>query len=281
MIRPDRQRDQRLPPGCQQIPVDLTDIEKLTDIVSTSSAIIDCVGSVRGRSAGDFASANINGVSAMAQALEESNSKQPLLLLSSLAASQPQLSDYANSKRAGEKVLLGKPSLSWTILRPPAVYGPGDREMLPLLKLIRRGYVVHPGPREQRLSLLHVDDLVCAVESWLAVPQRCLCKTYAIDDGNPGGYDWEGIASAVSERQAHLVRLPRFLLNITARANLLLSSLFGYLPMLTPGKARELAHSQWLCDNQAFTADTAWRPRLDLRLGVQQMFAPKMAAHKD
>jgi nucleoside-diphosphate-sugar epimerase len=272
-IRPDRQHDERLPPTCQQVPVDLTDSGKLTGIVDAVDAVIYCAGSVRGRRAADFARANIDGVSAMARALESSTHTPPLLLLSSLAASHPSVSDYAYSKNAGEKVLLGRPSLPWTIFRPPAVYGPGDKEMLPLLRLAKRGFIVQPGPREQRLSLLHVQDLARAVETWLTAPEGCFGETYAIDDGTPGGYDWEDIARAVSQRRVHMIRIPRFLLDIAAGTNLFLSSLLGYAPMLTRGKVRELVQPEWLCDNRGFTAATGWRPQLDLELGAQQLFA--------
>ncbi len=217
MIRPNLEFDERVPRGCEQTPVDLADVGKLTDIVAASDAVIYCAGSVRGRSAGDFSEANINGVSAVVRALEESGNPPPLLLLSSLAASQPQLSDYACSKFKGEQVLSGRTELPWTILRPPAVYGPGDKEMLPLLKWARRGYAVHPGPREQRLSLLHVDDLVRAIGAWLEEPQNCNHKTFAIDDGTPGGYDWEDIAHAVSQRRAHMIPIPRFLLDFCSK----------------------------------------------------------------
>jgi len=273
-IRPDRQRDERLPSACQQIPVDLTDTGKLTDVANEVDAVIYCAGSVRGRRAADFAKANIDGVSAMAWALENSVNTPPMLLLSSLAASQPQLSDYAHSKSAGEKVLLGRSSLPWTIFRPPAVYGQGDKEMLPLLKLVQRGYVIHPGPREQRLSLLHVEDLAAAVEAWLRAPRNCLRETYTIDDGTPGGYDWEDIARAVSQRRAHMIQVPRFILDACAVVNRFLSSIFRYSPMLTPGKVRELVHPEWLCDNHAFSAATGWQPSLDLSEGVRRLFTP-------
>ena len=272
MVRPQAQADVRIPRGCEQVPVGLTDLEKLTGIVSSSDAVIYCAGSVRGRKPADFATANIEGIRVMLEALECSANAPPLLLLSSLAASRPTLSDYAHSKQEGEKLLVGRPSLPWTILRPPAVYGPGDKEMLPILKLVRRGLLAHAGPRDQRLSLLHVDDLASACAAWLSLPQQCLHKTYAIDDGTLGGYDWRAIAEAVCEKEVHMLRLPRILLDFSARANLVFSSLLGYAPMLTPGKVRELVQAEWLCDNGAFTRATGWKPRLDLKRGAEQLF---------
>jgi nucleoside-diphosphate-sugar epimerase len=275
MVRPDKKSDSRIPPACEQIPVGLTDVEKLSAIVADCSAVIYCAGSVRGRTAADFSVANVMGVKAMLEALAHSNNAPPLLLLSSLAASRPELSDYASSKYEGEQVLRGNSLLPWTILRPPAVYGPGDREMLPLWKMIRRGLLPHAGPADQQLSLLHVDDLVSAVVSWLSAPQKCLHRTYAIDDGTPGGYDWKAIGEAVSDRTFQMVSVPRLLLQGAARLNLLFSGLFGYAPMLSPGKVRELVQPQWLGDNREFTQATGWQPTLNLKRGAQQLFKPQ------
>lgn len=272
MVRPESGTDKRIPDGCEQVPVGLTDVTGLTGIVAESSAVIYCAGSVRGRSPADFALANIDGVAAMLEALEQAAKASPLLLLSSLAASKPQLSDYARSKHDGERLLHDKTTLPWTILRPPAVYGPGDKEMLPLLKMIRRGFLAHPGPDDQRLSLLHVDDLADAVSSWLSAPGNCLHQTYAIDDGTPGGYGWRDIGEAVSEKDFRVLKLPDFLLTGSARVNLLFSKLLGYSPMLTPGKARELTEAEWLCDNRDFTSATDWRPRLNLERGADRLF---------
>jgi len=273
MIRPEKTTDSRLPRGCEQVPVGLTDIEKLCGIIADCGAVIYCAGSVRGRKLSDFANANMLGVRAILEALEQSDVKPRLLLMSSLAASRPQVSAYAHSKFEGEQLLLSRPLLPWTIFRPPAVYGPGDREMLPIFRMIRRGLLAHAGPRDQRLSLLHVDDLANAIIAWLADSSGCTHKIYAIDDGTPGGYSWKAIGEAVNGGKFIMLKLPRFLLESTARINLLLASMLHYQPMLTPGKVQELIQADWLCDNTDFTDATGWKPRLDLKLGAQQLFS--------
>jgi nucleoside-diphosphate-sugar epimerase len=272
LVRPGRMPDSRIPPGCEQIPVDLTDVQRLSEVVAESSAVVYAAGTVRGRSIDDFATANIHGVQALLDALGQIPKAPPTLLLSSLAASRPQLSDYANSKFQGEQLFVGDSDLPWTILRPPAVYGPGDKEMLPLLKMIRRGLLAHAGPHDQRLSLLHVDDLVSAMISWISAPENCFHQTYSIDDGTAGGYDWNAIGEAVSDRTFRVLSLPDFLLKGAAGINLLFSKLLGYSPMLSPGKARELVQADWLCDNRRFCEATGWKPRLDLKQGARQLF---------
>lgn len=272
LTRPGKTPDSRIAPGCEQVPGDLTDVGRLTEIVAQSDAVIYAAGTVRGRNIDDFATANIDGVQALIDALGDSVKAPPTLLLSSLAASRPQLSDYANSKFQGEQLLEGIPDLPWTILRPPAVYGPGDKEMLPIFKMIKHGIVAHAGPWDQRLSLLHVDDLVNAIISWISTAENCLHQTYSIDDGTPGGYDWNAIGKAVSDDTFRVLRLPGFLLKGAATVNLLFSKILGYSPMLSPGKARELVQADWLCDNRRFQQATGWKPRLDLKQGARQLF---------
>lgn len=271
LVRPGRNPDKRLPTACEQCPADLADADGLATAIDGCAAVIYCAGSVRGSGPDDFSNANINGVRATLEALGRVPEPPPLLLISSLAASRPQLSHYSFSKHMGEQLLRDSPSLAWTILRPPAVYGPGDKEMLPILKLARRGLLVHAGPKEQRLSLLHVDDLTRAVLAWLAAWQNCLHETYAIDDGKQGGYDWPAIGEAVSSGKYRLLKLPRLLLDTVAKMNLLLARLLRYQPMLTPGKVRELVQADWLGDNSGFTTATGWEPNLDLYRGAQQL----------
>ena len=132
-------------------------------LVAGVDVIVHCAGSVRGATLEQFKRGNTEGVARLLEIA--TGQKVPrFLLMSSLAAREPSLSAYASSKKLGEEVLLGcHDKISWDILRPAAVYGPGDREMQPLLKLIRRGIVPIIGSKEGRFSLLYVDDLAEAV----------------------------------------------------------------------------------------------------------------------
>lgn len=270
LVRPDSRNFRQLRPGVQAVPVALDDVSGLARALAPADAVVYCAGSVRGAHFDAFRAANVDGVRAIVNAL--AGRRTPLLLISSLAASRPDVSDYARSKYEGERVLAGV-DLPWAILRPPALYGPGDREMLPILQWLRRGVAPLPGPRDQRLSLLHVDDLVQAVLAWLRASDACCGGCYAIDDGTPGGYDWPGLGAAVAGRPVRLLTVPSPLLNAAAHTNRLLSRLLGYAPMLTPGKVRELRQPDWVGDNRQFSAATGWQPRISLAQGARELFA--------
>ena len=273
LVRPASAPRAALDPRCEVVAGELTDAAAWRRAVDGAAAVVYGAGAVRGRSYQDFVPANIAGVETMAAVLKALPVAPPVLLLSSLAASKPHLSHYAASKRAGEQALAGTSLASWTVLRPPAVYGPGDEEMRPLFDLVRRGIALRPGPPAQHLSLLHVDDLVRAVAAVLAAPEACRGQSFAIDDGRPGGYGWREIAQAVAGRPVREIGVPFALLRAVGAVNLACARLFRYAPMLSPGKARELHEANWLCDNRAFTHATGWRPEIDLEHGAAALYS--------
>ncbi len=199
-----------------------------------------------------------------------------LLLMSSLAAREPSLSDYALSKKMGEDALLKyEGRISCDILRPPAVYGPGDREMRPLLQMIKRGIIPTVGAKDGKFSLLYVDDLAEAVSILLKSqsPQKNRC--FELHDGHPDGYTWQQVATIASQlngKRPCRMTIPRPALQIVAQVNLYLARMLGYSPMLTPGKVRELFHPDWVCDNTAITEAVGWQPRILFNEGMQRLF---------
>ncbi len=273
LIRPGSLNRDALLPQVEVIEGNLNDAQTLSRAVSGISAAVYAAGSVRGRNAVDFAAANVDGVRCMVEAINLAEPETPLLLMSSLAASRPSLSDYSRSKFLGEEQLKQRSTRPWSIIRPSAVYGPGDKEMLPLLKLARSGWAVQPGPDGQRVNLIHADDLCAAACAWLDHWQACRSQTYTLDDGQAGGYTWRQIVESAGASTFHRIQVPQSLLRASAWTNLAVSAVTrhftGNQPMLTPGKVNELTQSSWLCDNEPFCRATGWRPQISLIEGIQ------------
>ena len=274
LVRPRSSNRDRVAEGVEVSEVALDDGPGLTAALHGVDAVIYAAGAVRGRDYRDFAAANVDGLRTVCEAISDRSPAARLLLISSLAATRPELSHYARSKREGERVLKAFEGIEWAILRPPAVYGPGDSEMLPLFRSMRAGLALIVGPPHQRLSLLHVDDLVSAVISWLRCPEPCAGRIFEIDDGRKGGYGWPDIiASSRGRRPILKVVVPRRILAILGHLNLLSARCLRRAPMLTPGKVRELSQESWLCDNEPFTSITGWTPKVQLEEGVHRLFA--------
>jgi nucleoside-diphosphate-sugar epimerase len=127
-----------------------------------------CAGKVRGVTQQQFNRINVEGTARLATVAAEQTHPPRFLALSSLAAREPQLSAYANIKKLGEEALASHAgNMLWTAFRPPAIYGPGDREMLPLFKAMAKGMAPMITPANTRFSLLYVQDLVAAMHRWL------------------------------------------------------------------------------------------------------------------
>ncbi len=234
--------------------------------------VVHCAGTVRGASYKDFAATNVVGTEHIVATAEQMATPPPLLMLSSIVAREPQLSWYASSKRAGEDVLTSS-KLHWCVLRPPAVYGPGDREMLAIFEAMSRGFAPVAGSRSARNSLIHVDDLVQACLFCLGA-DNTYGHIYELHDGREGGYDWDElaeIASTVYQRPVRALPIPRWLLNTVATINLGIARVTGGAPMLTPAKLRELRHPNWVASNQPLTAACGWQPQIGLEQGLDSL----------
>jgi nucleoside-diphosphate-sugar epimerase len=136
-----------------------------------------------------------------------------------------------------------------------------------------------PAGAPGRFSLLHVDDLATAVLRWLAADTG-YGETFELDDGRPGGYDWDTVVGVAGHalragRPVRRVPVPVSLLGLAALANLGAARLLGYAPMLTPGKVREITHADWLCDSHAFALATGWRPTVGLESGLARAYGAR------
>jgi nucleoside-diphosphate-sugar epimerase len=158
--------------------------------------------------------------------------------------------------------------MPWLALRPPIVYGPGDRETLLLFRALASGFVVLPPPAH-RVSMIHATDVAGAVAAALESPQNGLiCE---IDDGKPGGYDWRevvAIAAATTGRASRALTLPRRLFQAAALASELAARLSGRPTIFSRGKVREMFHPDWVCRPSTLAGSAPWRPRIGLAEGI-------------
>jgi len=256
---------------------DLGDLNSLRCLVNDVYAVVHCAGAVRGASQAQFDGVNVDGVARLVQAAREQHQMPRFLLISSLAAREPHLSPYAASKRRGEDTLATTAGeMNWAVLRPSAVYGPGDKELLPLFRWIARGVAPVLGSRNARFSLLYVEDLAEAVVQWLnsGTNER---RAFELHDGHPDGYAWHDVVDTVAQlydRHVFRIQVPVIILRLLAGLNLGAAQIFGYAPMFTPGKVRELNHPNWVCDNNDLTSETGWTPRVSLSEGLRRTLRP-------
>jgi len=261
-------------PGLEWVEGDLDNPASLDRLVAGAGTVVHCAGVVRGVSAADFNPINIGGVERLVKAAQKLPILPNFLLFSSLAAREPDLSPYAASKRGGETLLASMAGeMRWLALRPPAVYGPGDRELLPLFKWMRKGVLPIPGDPEGRFSLIFVDDLARAVIACLLVDRVWPGECFELHDGMEGGYGWDDVSrimSQIYQRRIRRLVISEKLLLWIGEMNSLMGRVFRYRPMLTPGKVRELNHHDWVCANRKLQRFCGWEPTVSFVDGVKR-----------
>ena len=254
----------------------LDDEAALEQLVAGARAVVHCAGMVRdGR--GAFQATNVDGTRRLVRAAARQAVQPKILSISSLAAREPELSPYAASKHAGETAVREEANgAPWTILRPPAVYGPEDREVRPLFEWMMRGIAPILGPPSARFSLIFVDDLAQCI-AHLIRDEHGSGGVYELHDGQQNGYGWGDVGQAISKlsgRSQRQLRVPATLIKLIAAANFTGQRALGRAPMLTLGKVRELRHADWTCDDSSLMGATSWRPRVRLDEGLRRTLFP-------
>ena len=246
----------------------LEDFPSLCALVRDTAAVVHCAGLVRAGRADDFRRVNTLGTELLLAAIRAAPRPARIMLISSLAAREPHLSPYASSKRAAED-LVSASGFEHCILRPPAVYGPGDQTSLPLFRLLSRPLAVLPGSPRSRFSVIFVDDLATLVAAFVECP-RWNGEVLEPDDGHPGGYAWKDLAAIAGKSLGVGIRpllMPRWLLWVPSVLSQAIAPLFGQLPVITPGKLRELYHGDWVCRGGQRGCLQGWQARTPLSEG--------------
>ena len=258
-------------PGLTVIEGDLADEQALARLIGGVDLIIHCAGVTKAATNAEFFRVNTAGTATLATVAATGTNPPRFILMSSLAAREPALSAYADSKRQAEAAVdeLGN-ALQWTALRPPAVYGPGDQDILLYFKQFDKGLAFLPGDAAQRLSLIHVSDLADAVVA-LAGISGYDGGPIEVHDGHAGGYRWQDIVAVATEVFGHPIRtvpVPRPIMLLLAACTRAGSRVLGKRPILSPGKVDELYHPDWVCQGNFLCELTDWKPRIGLAQGL-------------
>lgn len=250
------------------VPGSLRDADALERLVEGASAVIHVAGLIKAATRAEFDAVNREGSAQLATITQRLAPDAHFLHVSTIAAREPALSDYAASKRAGEEAVQAILGTRATVLRPPPVYGPGDRETLLFFQIAAGRWVPLLGTRESRAAMIHVGDLVQLLALLAGTEPQGRVLTAA--DARPSGYGWDEVlgtaAQAVGNRQPRFVQAPYALLRLVALLGDL-GRLFGSANMLNSQKLRELRHPDWSVRDTEWAQAPGWTPRFTLENG--------------
>ena len=252
-------------PGIEWVTGDLADARALARLVQGAEAVVHIAGVVNAPDAEAFAAGNVTGTLAVVEAARDEG-VQRFVHVSSLSAREPGLSAYGASKASGETVVKAS-LLDWTIVRPPAIYGPHDKEMFELFRAARWGVV--PMPKEGRASLIHVDDLARLLLALLPGSIDVGLRVFEPDDGRPGGWEHRELALAIGWAVGRRPRVMSLSPASLRRAAGIDGFLRGRGAKMTPDRAAYFSHPDWTGHPDAHVPRDVWEAQVETRTGLK------------
>ena len=160
-------------------------------------------------------------------------------------------------------------ALDWHVIRPPAIYGPGDTDNLELFRFAKRGIV--PLPRAGHLSLLHADECARLIVALLDHDEAS--RIYEADDGRSGGWSYVDYARAIGTAVGstpRVVRLPKSVLNLASMVD---TRIRGPRAKLTRDRVSYMTHPDWVIKPALRPPPDLWTPQIDTVAGLAQTAA--------
>ncbi|MCB9602453.1 MAG: NAD(P)-dependent oxidoreductase [Sandaracinus sp.] len=257
-------------------------LETLADATAGTDAVVHAAGGGIVRRPEDFERANVATTKQVLAGIRAAGGTRRFVLVSSLAAHGPSAPDrpareeesdqprslYGKSKLAAERAALAE-RFPVTVVRPPALYGPGEHRLVPLFRAALRGVVpmVHP---DGTLSMLSGHDCAEAIARVIEVEPEA--RTLFLAEPRPYGRrqmaEWVG--EAVGKRVA-VLPIPVPVLRAAAFGSELAGRLRDQPVAFTRDKVRDLAAPHQCCDPSRAMEELFWAPRDDFASGAKAM----------
>ncbi len=265
----------------------LFDVDSLKDAVTGMDALIHVAGLTAARNEAEFRKGNLDATQNLIDAVRAYNpGLKSFVHTSSLTVCGPApslerpttedqtdlrpLTAYGRTKKLAEDAVRQAMDIPWTIVRPPAVYGPRDAAILSFFQAVHKGLATLIGFGDSRVSLVHARDLargiVMAMEQPVAIHQ-----TYFITSDE--FYSWPQIVdvtkTAMGKSFVLPVRLPHSLVLGIAGTVGFFGKLSGKPPVLDYEKGLDLIQPYWICSSEKARRDLGYRQEVSLEDGIR------------
>lgn len=264
----------------------LDKVEPLKEAFKDADFIYHIAGVVNAPDEAGFMYGNVTMTQNVLEAALAASHLQRLLVVSSLAASGPAerpgkpvtedmpcrpVSLYGKSKVAQEQACEAyHDRLPITIIRPPAIYGPRDTEVLLFFKTVKTGVLPLLGFQDKTLSFVHVADLVRGMEK-ATRSERSKGQAYFL--GSVKEYSWQKIGSLIGNemgRVPFMFRLPHFLVFTAASFGEVYSRLTRKLVDLNIDRARQITSPSWFCSSEKAMRDFGYEEQVKITDGIKE-----------
>lgn len=270
--------------------LDFTDQKKLEQQLIKHGRfdyIIHNAGITRAKKIQDYFTVNAQYTKHLADALISSNNvPDKFIYMSSLAAVGPgttqepishtdvprPVTSYGKSKLESENYLRSLKDFPYIIIRPTAVYGPRDKDIYILLKMLNSNFEAYIGFGKQVLSFVFVKDLAHAIFLTLESPHKQ--KEYFVSDGLI--YDsrtFNSIAKKYLKKKTISITIPTAVLQPIAYTAEAIAALFGNIAVLSRERVKEFGARNWSVDTNPLQTETGFKAEHDLESGLKETIA--------
>ncbi|MBZ0157462.1 MAG: SDR family NAD(P)-dependent oxidoreductase [Alphaproteobacteria bacterium] len=258
---------------------DCRDAASLPPAVQGVDYVFHLAGITKTCSMDEFFAVNVKGTENIMRAVAAHNpGVRRLVYLSSLAAVGPSpdgrplredskavpVSVYGKTKREGEEIVFRyRNELPLTVIRPPAVYGPRDRDMLVFFKMVKSGIVPYWG--KCYYSFIYVEDLVHGI-ILSSQSEAAVGEAFFLSDRDIHSTDdiVDAISEAMQKRPLRLL-VPRAIMPLLGR----MSEKMRGTNIINSDKIREMKYSHWVCDSSKAAERLGFEPKVKIREGAR------------
>jgi uncharacterized protein YbjT (DUF2867 family) len=272
-VRALARRSQPVTSGVSWVAGALDQPDSLMMLMEGAQAVIHVAGVTNTPTRAGFVAGNVTGTAALIAAAKAAQVAR-FIHVSSLSVREPQLSNYGWSKAEAETRVTAS-GLDWTMVRPPAIFGPGDTDHLDLFKAAR--FRILPMPPYGRLSVIEVNDLARLLLALIDAPET-IGQIYEVDDGRDGGWSHSDYGRAIGAAAGYPVvpvAMPASLVKLGARLDRLLR---GDRAKLTADRAAYYCHPDWVIDPARRPPASLWMPEVETAQGLRDTAAAYRAA---
>ncbi len=265
---------------------DISQKESLKDVLTEVDYVLHLAGLTKAKNREEYLKANYQGTKNLIEVCIHDNPQMKrFVYVSSQAAVGPgkdgkpldetapcnPITDYGRSKLEGEKIVLGHSSeVPVTIIRPPAVYGPRDSDILGFFKVANKGLKTLFGRGESYMSMCYVGDLADGIILAAENP-RAVGRTYFVADDK--SYSWREafqIIAKILNKRTITIRIPKSILYTIAFFSENMFRLLGKPAVFNVQKVRELTQRYWLCDVSRAKRELSFSPQHTLEEGAKK-----------
>lgn len=254
----------------------------------SADVVYHLAGATKAIGAKQFRDANVTATRHLLGALTARRLQPRFVFVSSQAAAGPAsapdrpveerdvplpVEEYCRSKLEAERIVESfSDRLPTTVVRPCAVYGPRDRDFLPLFRIAARGWLPYPGVRDHWVSLLHVDDVVDGIVR-ASTHERAVCRTYFLSSAQP--VQWKDIGAEIADavgRRVHEVNLGQWMVSAAAVLGEVAGRVRGVAPLANRNKALLGRHALWVCSAWRAREEIGFAERVTLPVGIRETY---------